>query len=69
VFFCKRWASFFEIKQPWAPFVQGFSPDIRQIKTFGDVLATPLPTPLIETQYDQRKQHVNGYKGYLLVNS
>ena len=25
VFFCKRWAPFYEIKQGWAPFLPGFS--------------------------------------------
>jgi len=49
VFFCKRWAPFFEIKQRWTPFVPGFSrvlsifsgillgfcPGFQQIKTFG----------------------------------
>ena len=25
VFFCKRWAPFFEVKQCWAPFLPGFS--------------------------------------------
>jgi len=48
VFFCKRWAPFFEFKQRWAPFFQfkqrwapflpGFSgifPGFQQIKTIG----------------------------------
>jgi len=57
LFFCKRWAPFFEVKQRWGPFLPRFSailprylgilPGFQQIKTFGVALASPFPTPLI----------------------
>jgi len=35
VFFCKRWAPFYEIKQGWAPFLPGFSEILpRFLRTF-----------------------------------
>jgi len=50
VFFCKPWASFFEVKQRSAPFLRGCSgmlPNFQKIKTFGGALAPPPPTPLL----------------------
>jgi len=37
VFFCKRWAPFYEIKQDWEPFcpdAQRFCPDLRILPGF-----------------------------------
>jgi len=57
VFFCKRWAPFFKVKQRWAPFLPGLSvifigfleilPRFQQIKTFG--VRFPLCTPTYYT--------------------
>jgi len=30
VFFCKRWAPFYEMKQSWTPFLPGFSKILRR---------------------------------------
>jgi len=55
MFFCKRWAPFFEIKQSWHQFFpefQRFFPEFGQIKTFGGALAPlvpPPPTPLLQS--------------------